>query len=160
MRLPVEFLIEKYKDNIYSAAYNVCGDPQDAEDITQETFIKYYRRNEDFESEEHVKAWLLRVAINQAKSMAVSFWRRNRVSIQEYMAELAFEAPEDAELFEAVMALPQKYRIVVHLHYFEDYSVKEMAEVLKTSENTIKTRLARGRKLLKERLKEAWNEYE
>ena len=132
----------------------------DAEDITQDTFLKYIKSNREFESEEHIKAWLLRVAINQSKNMMLSFWKRNQVSFEEYIAELSFENEEDHLVFETVMQLPKKYRIVLHLYYYEDYSIKEMAGILETNENTVKTRLARGRKLLREQLKEAWNENE
>lgn len=160
MRMPIELLVKRYKDNLFSVAFNICKNAQDAEDIVQETYLKYIKSEQEFENEQHIKAWLLRVAINQSKNMMLSFWKRNYVAFQDYMQELSFETQEDSLLFEAVMSLPRKYRIVLHLFYYEDYSVGEISEILHINENTIKSQLARGRKLLKEKMKEAWNEDE
>ena len=160
MRLPVEWLVERYKDHIFSVSFNICKNPQDAEDIVQETFLRYMKTDKEFNDEEHIKAWLIRVAINQSKNMILSFWRRNRMDLMDYMQELDFETQEDSRIFEAVMKLPGKYRIVLHLFYYEDYGIKEISRILKLKENTIKSQLARGRKLLKEELQEAWNEDE
>ena len=77
--------------------------------------------------------------------------------LEDYMENLTFEAPESENLFEEVMKLPQKYRIVIHLFYYEDYSIKEIAEILKLSQSNVKVRLSRARALLKESLKEEWN---
>ena len=160
MRLSVEYLAEKYRDNLFSVAFNVCKNAQDSEDIVQETFLRYYKSHKEFENEEHIKAWLMRVAINQAKDMILSFWNRNRIPFEEYMLELPFETEEDSRIFSAVMNLPRKYRIVLHLFYYEDYDIKTISKLTGSKENTIKSRLARGRKLLKDELKEAWNEDE
>lgn len=151
---------KKYKDNLFSAAFSICKNAQDAEDIVQETYLKYLKSEQDFESEQHIKAWLLRVTINQAKNIVLSFWKRNRITFQEYIQELPFETQEDSQVFDTVMSLPRKYRVVLHLFYFEDYSISEISEILQVKENTVKSQLARGRKLLKEKLKEAWNEDE
>ena len=106
----------------------------------------------DSRSEEHLRAWLLRVAINKAKDKTRSFWRR-QVELQDIMQDIpVFEQEEEQTLFEEVMNLPEKYRIVIHLFYYEDYSVREIAEVLRISENNVKVRLSRGRSLLKEKL--------
>lgn len=160
MRVPIELLVKKYKDNLFSAAFSICKNAQDAEDIVQETYLKYLKSKQDFESEQHIKAWLLRVTINQAKNIVLSFWKRNRITFQEYIQELPFETQEDSQVFDTVMSLPRKYRVVLHLFYFEDYSIREISEILQVKENTVKSQLARGRKLLKEKLKEAWNEDE
>lgn len=160
MRLPVEELVEHYKDNLFTAAFHVCRDPQDAEDVVQDTFLQYYSTNKQFESEQHIRAWLLRVAINKAKNVTLSFWRRNKTSLEEYMETLSFETPEDGRLFEAVMNLPAKYRMVIHLYYYEEYPVKEIGKLLRLGENTVKSHLRRGRLLLKEVLKEEWNDDE
>ncbi|MBQ8718778.1 MAG: sigma-70 family RNA polymerase sigma factor [Clostridia bacterium] len=160
MRLDTEYLVQRYKDDLYAAAFSIVKSREDAEDIAQETFLRYWNSDKQFESEAHIKAWLLRVAINRAKNTALSFWRRNRVSYEDYMAELTFETEEDRRVLDAVLALPQKYRIVVHLYYYEGYSVREIAAILSAKENTVKTRLARGRRLLKTTLTEVWNENE
>ncbi|MEZ3473081.1 MAG: sigma-70 family RNA polymerase sigma factor [Lachnospiraceae bacterium] len=137
---------------------NMCKNTQDAEDVVQETFVQYYTTKKEFESEQHVRAGLMRVAVNKAKNVNRTFWRRNKVSIEEYMETLTFETPEAETLFETVMQLPEKYRIVIHLYYYEDYAVSEIADILKLSESNVKTRLSRGRGMLRKALKEDWND--
>ena len=156
MRPPVELLIEKYRDNLYAIAFNVCKNAQDAEDVVQDTFIQYISFRKEFETEQHVRAWLIRVAINQAKNKNTAFFRQKTLPLEEYMETLTFESPESSELFEAVMKLPEKYRVVIHLFYYEDYSVNEIADILKISAGNVKVRLSRGRLLLKNTLKEVW----
>lgn len=160
MRLAVDDVIRKYQNRLFAAAFSVCRDSADAEDAVQDTFIKYYSLQKDFADEEHVRAWLFRVAINRARDLSSSYWRRHRVSWEEYMETLPFEEPEDSGLFEAVMRLPEKYRVVIHLFYYEEYSVREIAQLLRSREGTVKSRLSRGRMLLKTMLKEEWNDDE
>lgn len=160
MKLPADTVYESYADRVFAAAFSICRCRDDADDVVQDTFIQYFSQNREFESEEHIKAWLLRVAINRAKDITSSFWRRNRVSWEEHMDELVFEEPADKGLFSAVMQLPERYRIVIHLFYFEDYSVGEIAALLLTREGTVKSQLSRGRKLLKNMLMEDWNDDE
>ncbi|KAI4447487.1 ECF RNA polymerase sigma factor SigR [Eubacterium plexicaudatum ASF492] len=160
MKKTVEELAERYRDNLFAAAFNVCKNAADADDIVQETFLQYYVAKKEFESEQHIRAWLLRVAINKAKNVTRSFWRQNKVPLEEYMETLAFETPQEETLFETVMQLPEKYRIVIHLYYYEDYLVSEIADVLKLTQSNVKIRLSRGRKLLKQALKEDWEDDE
>lgn len=160
VKLTVEEAFYQYGDRVFSAAFSVCQNRADADDVVQNTFLKYHTMDLDFESETHIKAWLLRVAMNQAKDLLKSFWRKNKVAWEEYMNELPFEEPEDSRLFEAVMRLPSKYRVVIHLFYYEDYAVAEIAEILKCREGTVKSQLNRGRKLLKTMLLEEWNDDE
>ena len=160
MRIETEVLIDKYKDNLFAAAFNVCKNAADAEDVVQETFIQYHTSSKSFESEQHIKAWLLRVAVNRAINVTRSFWRRRSVPLEDYAQTLAFETPEAGALFEAVMGLPDKYRVTVHLFYYEDYSVREISKILKVTEGNVKVRLSRGRKLLKKVLKEEWSDDE
>lgn len=157
MREPVQELIGLYQNNLYAAAFSICKNSQDAEDVVQETFIQYHTSKNQFESQQHIRAWLIRVAINKAKNVNHTFWRKNKVPLEDYMETLAFETPESQNLFETVMKLPEKYRTAIHLFYYEDYGVKEIAEILRISESNVKTRLSRGRKLLKESLQEEWN---
>ena len=156
MRLPVQDLMNMYKNNVYAAAFSICKNASDAEDVVQDTFLQYYMTHINFDNEQHIRAWLFRVAINKAKNINASFWRKNKVTLDETMETLAFETEESKDLFETVMKLPEKYRIAIHLFYFEDYTVKEISEILKTSESNVKVRLSRGRNLLKETLKEGW----
>ena len=158
MKMPVQEVMGKYKNNIYAAAFSVCADAGDAEDVVQETFIAYYMTHKSFACEEHIRAWLLKVAVNKAKNTVSTFWRRNKMPIEDYMETLTFETEESKGLFEEVMGLPEKYRVVLHLFYYEDYSVREIAEIIKASENNVKVRLSRGRSILKEKLKEGWED--
>ena len=154
MRLGLELLAERYGDSVYSAAFSVLRNRADAEDAAQDTFLRYHVSDREFESEEHIRAWLLRVAINRAKSMTVAFWRRNKEPLDDYAETLSFEEQGDRELFDAVMALPERYRLVLHLHYFEGYSVEETALILGVRPGTVKSQLSRGRALLRKELGE------
>lgn len=157
MKLPVEDLVERYKDHLYAASFNICKNQADAEDVVQDTFLEYHLTSKDYESEQHIRAWLLRVAINKAKNVTRSFWNRNRNDIEDYMDSLTFETPESEELFETVMKLPEQYRIVTHLFYYEDLPVKEIARVLDITESNVKVRLNRARLMLKNQLREEWD---
>jgi RNA polymerase sigma-70 factor (ECF subfamily) len=158
MRIPVQELVEMYKDNIYAAAFNICKSAADAEDVVQDTFLQYYMTKKEFDDEKHIRYWLLRVAINKAKNIQSSFRRKNELALEDYVETLTFETPESRELFEEVMKLPEKYRVVIHLFYYEDYSVKEIAKILRTTESSVKVRLSRGRAKLKDALKEEWED--
>ena len=160
MRLDTHQLFETYRQNIFAAAFNVCKNADDAEDVMQETFLRYHRVNKQFESEQHIKAWLLRVAINGAKDVWRAGRRRNEVPLEDYMETLPFDSPESSALFEAVMALPANYRSVIHLFYYEDYTVQEIADILHLTQSNVKVRLNRGRAMLKQTLKEDWNDDE
>ena len=160
MKQPVQELMALYRNNLFIIAFNVCKNVEDAEDVVQDTFLQYHTSKKEFESEQHIRAWLIRVAINKAKNMNHTFWRQNKLSIEDYIETLTFETPESENLFETVMKLPEKYRIVIHLFYYEDYTIREIADILKLSESNIKVRLSRGRKLLKESLKEEWEDDE
>ena len=160
MREPVQELIGLYQNNLYAAAFSICKNAQDAEDVVQETFIQYHMSKNQFESQQHIRAWLIRVAINKAKNTNRTFWRRNKVPLEEYIETLTFETPESEELFETVMKLPEKYRIVIHLFYYEDYTVHEIADILRITESNVKVRLSRGRGMLKETLREEWEDDE
>ena len=157
MKPPTEKVFQAHGDRLFSIAYTVCQNREDAEDAMQDTMIRYSCAKKEFESEEHIKAWLIRVVINRAKDIRSSFWRRNQANWEEEMASLPFEEPEDSRLFQAVMNLPEKYRTVIHLFYYEDYDIKEIAHILKCPSGTVKSRLSRARALLKDRLKEDWN---
>ena len=108
MRLSVDETFQKYGDRIFSAAFSVCRNRADADDVVQDTLLRYYSLSKDYASEAHLKAWLIRVAVNRAKDITSSFWRKHQVEWEDYMNELAFEEPEDGRLFEAVMRLPEK----------------------------------------------------
>lgn len=160
MRQSVKELFEKYQNNLYAAAFNVCKNAEDAKDVVQDTFIQYHLLKKEFDDEQHIRAWLIRVAINKAKNINRTFWKKNKAPLEEYIETLVFETPESEELFETVMKLPEKYRIVIHLFYYEDYTIHEIADILKITESNVKVRLSRGRAMLKEKLQEEWEDDE
>ena len=154
MREPVEDLIRQHQKHLFAAAFSVCQNASDADDVVQDTFLKYHLSKKEFSSPEHIKAWLLRVAINKAKDLGRRTWRWNAVSLDEVAQTLTTEQTEDTWLLAEVMKLPAKYRIVLHLFYYEDYSVAEIANILKVSEGSVKTRLSRARSMLRNNLEE------
>ena len=157
MRLETQALAEQYRDRLFAAAFQVCGNAADAEDAAQEALLRYHLSDKEFENQEHIRAWLLRVAVNWAKNISRSFWRRNTVPLEEYMETLAFDCQESREIFREVMALPEKYRLVIHLYYYEDYSVEEIGRILGIRVSNVKVRLSRGRQMLKATLQEVWD---
>ena len=157
MRMETQALAAIYRDRLFAAAFEVCRNAADAEDAAQEALLRYHTSEKQFDSEQHIRAWLLRVAINCAKNVSRSFWRRNVVPLADYMETLDFDSGESREIFREVMNLPEKYRLVIHLYYYEDYSVAEIGKILGLTQSNVKVRLSRGRKLLKEALQEVWD---
>ncbi len=160
MNNTIEGLMKEYQTNLFVTAFNICKNAEDAKDVVQDTFIAYMTSNQKFNDEGHIRAWLFRVAINKAKDFNKSFWKRNRMPLEDYMETLPFETKEDSSLFEEVLNLPEKYRVVIHLFYYEDMSIKEISGVMRISESNVKVRLSRGRKLLKNVLMEEWEDDE
>lgn len=158
LRKELEETAERYRDCIFAIAYNYMKNSYDADDITQNVLIKYYNNKKVLESEEHKKNWLIRVTINECKKMLLSPWRSRCQNLEDYADSLQFEEKEQSRLFLAVMELPWKYRAVVHLYYYEDYSTREIAKILGVRETAVTTRLMRARRMLRETLGEVWNE--
>ncbi|MDO4493173.1 MAG: RNA polymerase sigma factor [Clostridia bacterium] len=148
----IEDVFRIYGDMIFRLARLHTDNRQDAEDVAQDVLIRAMRNTKPFESPEHQKAWLIRVTLNCARTRMTSAWKRHTVG--ETGLERAAEEPEDfSDVYQAVHALDEKYRDVVHLFYYEDYSVKEIASILQTTESNVKSRLHRARETLRERLK-------
>ncbi len=158
MRYSVDEVNERFRQSLFAASFNICKNPEDAEDVVQDVLVEYHLSGKNFESEEHLRSWLFRVAINKSKNICKSFWRTHKTTLGDYMETLVFPTHKNRELFSAVLRLPEKFRIVTHLFYYEDYSIKEIADILKISESNAKTRLSRARALLKEKLQEEWND--
>ncbi|MGE4352844.1 MAG: RNA polymerase sigma factor [Oscillospiraceae bacterium] len=146
----IDDVLNKYSDMVYKIALSQTKNPANAEDIFQEVFLRYVQAGTPFESEEHRKAWLIRVSLNCCKKLWNSAWFRHTVPLDE---SLAFSSKEKSDIFYAVSELPQKYRIVIHLYYYEDLSVKEIGKILHRKEATITSQLSRARSLLREILK-------
>lgn len=148
-------LLEIYGDSILRMAYSYLHNMSDAEDILQETLIRYLQTMPELENASHEKAWLLKVAANLSKNR-IDY---NRVRQTDELEEsLVAEKREDLRfVWEAVRALPQKYREVIHLFYHEGYSTAQIAQILEARETTVRTNLRRGRLQLKEILKEEYD---
>lgn len=130
----------------------------DTEDIFQTVFLKYAFSSVIFESEEHEKAWFLRVTINACKDLLKSFFRNRTVPLDELIEQPAEMPPDYREVLEAVLALPSKYKDAVYLHYYEGYTAPEISRILGKNVNTVYTLLNRSRQLLREKL--GGDEYE
>ena len=151
----MEQIYDKYSGTVYRAAFAYCKNSADAEDITQETFIKRFQSNTEFSDEKAEKAWLLKVAANKCRDMFRSpRYRFMYHSVPLDEAGLIYETPEESAVFRAVMELPTKYRIAVHLYYYEGYSAAETAKITGRSETAVQTQLYRARKMLKKTLGE------
>ena len=148
--LSKEEMVEKYFNMVYKLALSQTKDKTNTDDVVQEVFLRYIRGNTAFESEEHIKAWLIRVTINCSKNTFLDSWFKKTVPLTE---ELTFESKEKGDVYYAALELPHKYRTVIHLFYYEELSVREIAKYLKTKESTVKSQLHRGREMLKEKLK-------
>ncbi len=146
-------LVETYGDAVYRLAYAYTGNTADAEDVTQETFLRLLREAPEFREEGHRRAWLLRVAVNQARDLHRSPWRRRSAPLTEAELLPTPEAPGSG-ILEAVLSLPEKYRVVVHLYYYEGYHAAEIAQLLGKSVSAVNTRLSRARAMLRDSLKE------
>ncbi len=147
--------VEQYSDMIYRIAIAITGNEEDAKDVFQETFLRLVKNQDKIQSEEHLKAWLIQVSGNCAKTIASSPWNKKT---QGFLGEIEGNNQTDVllknHLLSELHRLPQKYSMVLYLFYYEGYAIKEIAKLLNKNENSIKTLLNRGRNLLRKRLKE------
>ncbi len=139
-------IIRKYFDTVYRLALSRTNNKDLADECLQEVFLRYIKSDKEFESEEHIKAWLITVTINCTKSLFASPWLKKHTPLTE---DIVFETPERNDVYFAVAKLPSKYRTVIHLFYYEDMPVKEIAECLRLRESTVKSHLHRARAMLK-----------
>jgi RNA polymerase sigma factor, sigma-70 family len=146
----IERVFHQYADMVYRLAFSQTQNRSDADDVFQEVFLRYMRRAGAFESEEHEKAWLLRVTVNCSRKLWRSAWFRRTVALDE---TVTFDMPEETGVARALLQLPQKYRTVIHLFYYEDMPVAKIAETLGMKESAVRTRLTRARELLRTKLK-------
>ena len=141
-----ETAYDTYSAAVYRLALVYLGRPADAEDVTQETFVRLLCRAPAFADEEHRRRWLLRVAANLCRDQLRGFWRKRVTELEDVLPAAPAEEREAAR---AMMALPEQYRLPIHLHYYEGYSVAEIAGILKLGQSAVKMRLKRGREMLK-----------
>lgn len=141
-------LAQLHMDSIFRLAFSSLKSRADADDVTQTVLLRLWEREKPFESDDHLRYWLVRVTLNECRKHWRSPWRRTE-DFARYAATLAFDQPHDGEVFDAVMALDKKYRVAVFLHYYEGYSIAEIARLLNIPVGTVGTRLARARGKLK-----------
>ncbi len=144
----IEKAVKTYSKSMLNAAYSLLRSVPDAEDAVQDAFVKYIQKAPDFKDADHEKAWLLRVTINISKNMLKASGRKSLPVYEDipYMQN-------NNEVLQCVMSLEEKYRTIIHLYYYENYSIKEIASILNLPRATVGTRLSRGRNILKTMLK-------
>ena len=148
--------VQRNSNRLYRIALSFTKNHHTAEDIVQDTFLKLMKQNREFETEGHLDNWLTSVCVNESKDHLKSFFRKNVMTLEQAEELYTFDKPKDLDLFNAVMSLPKKERTVIHLFYYEELSIKEIADVMKISESAVGTRLHRARKHLKEMLGDDW----
>lgn len=151
-------LLDKYSDMVLRIAYTYLKNRADAEDIVQDVFLRIIDKKPSFNDESHEKSWLIRATINMCKNKVNMFWNKNKCSIddvQEFAVSDKYNT--DTSVFQAVMALGEKYRVVVYMYYYEGYSTPEIVDVIGKNETTIRSLLHRARNKLKDMLKEDYD---
>lgn len=162
IKISCENVIAEYSDLVYRIAITQVKNKQDAEDIFQEVFVSLIKNINDIENETHLKHWLIRATINRCKNHHLCFWKR-QVHLQDGNGYSEFSDKQEEEndtideVRKAISMLPLKLRYVVYLHYYEEYSINEIAAVLEVPSGTIKSRLHTARGILKNKLKEVCN---
>ena len=146
----IRYVLDTYSQTLIKLSYTYVRNVCDAEDIAQDVFVALLKRGKPFESAEHEKAWLLRTVINKSKNHLRSGWIKRTVSLNDNAdSETDNSMDEKTQVMEAVLSLPEKYRTVIHLFYYNGYSINEIAEIVGKKPATVGTLLARGRSLLK-----------
>ncbi len=148
--MSIDEVFERYHTAVYRLAFARTKNRFDAEDVLQTVFLKLMKTDTCFTEPEHIKAWLIKVAVNTSKNLLTSAWNRLTEGIKD---DYAMDEHKTFEVYNEVLRLPEKYRTVVHLYYYEGYSCAEIAAILETNDSTVKTRLKRARERLETALK-------
>ena len=154
-------IVAQYQDMVYRIALHDCRNTHDAEDVMQTVFMRLYQKNPEYDSEEHLKHWLVHVTVNECKRLIASPWKKRMDFCQEeeekeqgQAGAEGYERIREKELLEQIFRLPRKYRVPIYLYYYEEYSVADIGDMLGKSPSTIQTWLSRARKKLKKLLEE------
>lgn len=150
-------LYDLYGEMVFRICFIYLKNQQDAYDATQETFLKLLQDDKSFHSEEHAKAWLITVSSNICKNILKSFWHKNRAGSDALLLlsqESTNEDAEHREVLDAVLRLPQKYKDLVYLHFYEGYSIEEIAKMTGKKSSTLRSRLSKAKALLRDYLKD------
>lgn len=149
-------ILSRYTQTLVRLSYTYVKNICDAEDIAQDVFVALLRQKQPFESDEYEKAWLIRTTINKSKNYLKSGWVQRTVPLEE---DIPAEGDDGSSaLLEAVLSLPEKYRTAIHLHYYDGYTINEIASIMKKKSATVGTWLARGRELLRKKLEEDFDD--
>jgi len=141
-----EYIVQTHSPTLLRTAFLYLKSTAEAEDVVQEVFIKYWQKNPHFRNEAARKAWLYKATVNLCKDHLKSFWRTKRVELKE---DISYLPSEEHELLQSLMQLDEKYRIPLHLYYYEGYSIKEISEILRMRSSTVGSRLHRGKEQLR-----------
>ena len=145
---------EKYVDTVYKVCFMMLKNASETEDATQNVFIKFMKDDKVFETDEHLKAWLIVTAQNECKNMLKHWFRAKRDNIEDVPEASYVDDTDKKDLLEKVFSLDEKYRLPIYLYYYEGYSTAEISEILKTKHSTVRTYMAKGREKLKQILEE------
>lgn len=149
-------IVKRNSNRIYLIALSYLKNHDNAEDIMQDVFLKLWKTNKKFNSEEHLEKWLTITCINKCKDHFRIPFIKNSVALEDAKDLYTFDTIKNFDVFNAIMSLPQKERLVVHLFYFEDMSIEEISEATKVKSSAVKTRLHRARNNLKTILGDEW----
>ena len=144
-------VVRRYADTVYRLAYARTGSKADADDVFQEVFLRYVQKKPEINSEEHLKAWLIRVTVNCSRKLMSSFWNKHTEGLNEAMI---FDGVREYDLYYELMRLKPREREVIHLYYYESMKTEEIARALGVSEAAVRARLSRARKALRAFMKE------
>ncbi len=143
-----ERLARRWGDTMFRVACHALGSRADAEDVCQDVLLKLYGTDTLFQNDDHAKHWLIRVTVNHCRKLLRAPWRKRSLPLEDWDGP-AQEPDDHSDVLAAVMALEPRYRVCVYLYYYEDYSVREIAQALNAKESTVQTRLHRARCQLK-----------
>ena len=146
--------VNEYSGTIYKAAFHITCNKDDAYDVCQDVFLRLFNNFEKIKDDEHLKAWLIRVAVNCAKSYCTKGFKKNTVPIDDVNENELIAKNKEDNTIDKVLKLPEKYRVVIHLFYYQEMSIEEISGTLQIGKSAVKTRLSRGRKLLEKIIRE------
>lgn len=146
----INYAVDTYSDMVYRIALNITQCPYDSFDVSQEVFIRLVKNHEKIKDKEHLKAWLIRVTVNCSRSFMKSKSIRQVISFEDIKeSDLVSSDVEEPQITKLVWQLPEKYRTVIYLFYYEEMKIPQIAQVLGVSQSAVKLRLSRGREKLK-----------
>lgn len=148
----IDEIIGRYSVMVYQIAFSRVQSKSDANDVFQDVFLRYISKERSFESEEHRKAWLIRVTVNCCKKLSMSAWFRKTVPLEEAETFNTPYEPARIELTDLLSELSPDYRTVIYLFYYEDLTVEQISKYLNRKPSTIRTQLTRARRVLKDKL--------